>query len=72
MEDQERAAANGEEDSKHSSSPTHTSHNSLANPTKILKIGNFRLGKTIGVGSFGKVKSNYRCQHSVIFTQFSC
>lgn len=25
--------------------------------SKVVKIGNFRLGKTIGVGSFGKVKS---------------
>jgi hypothetical protein len=25
--------------------------------SKLIKIGNFRLGKTIGVGSFGKVKS---------------
>jgi hypothetical protein len=30
--------------------------------SKILKIGNFRLGKTIGVGSFGKVKS-MQCTH---------
>jgi hypothetical protein len=28
------------------------------NPSgKLLRIGNFRLGKTIGEGSFGKVKS---------------
>ena len=29
-----------------------------SNPSgKLLRIGNFRLGKTIGEGSFGKVKS---------------
>lgn len=31
--------------------------------SKILTIGNFKLGKTIGIGSFGKVK----CKLSFFF-----
>jgi hypothetical protein len=28
---------------------------------KIVKIGNYTLGQTLGVGTFGKVKSKCRC-----------
>lgn len=37
-------------------SPPKFSHDIPVAPAKLVKIGNFRLGKTIGVGSFGKVK----------------
>jgi hypothetical protein len=36
--------------------------------TGLLTIGNYRLGKTLGVGSFGKVKGMicYRAGHNLI------
>jgi hypothetical protein len=40
--------------------PSETPQSIPINNSKIQKIGNFRLGKTIGVGSFGKVKSMAR------------
>eukprot|EP01118_Nematostelium_gracile_P012252 TRINITY_DN4444_c0_g1_i3.p1 TRINITY_DN4444_c0_g1~~TRINITY_DN4444_c0_g1_i3.p1 ORF type:complete len:170 (+),score=26.28 TRINITY_DN4444_c0_g1_i3:51-512(+) len=41
-------------------SKTFQNNNSLKS-SKVLKIGNFQLGKTIGVGSFGKVKIAEHC-----------
>lgn len=47
---------------KNSNSLTDENNSIIINNQKIIQIGNFRLGKTIGVGSFGKVKSkiNYK------------
>jgi len=33
--------------------------NALGTPQPIVKIGHYTLGQTLGVGTFGKVKSEY-------------
>jgi hypothetical protein len=38
----------------------------------IVKIGHYTLGQTLGVGTFGKVKSKCRCAPCYLFVILCC